>query len=105
MSSFQSLEEHISILSSFRSRGANGIEAGNGSQESESYVAIPLASSGSGGNSACQYSGGSGGGGGGGQTKQMIGWRGLHTSRAVQSSARGNEANYYEEAAARGLII
>ena len=40
-----------------------------------------------------------------GQTKQMIGWRGLHTSRAVQSSARGNEANYYEEAAARGLII
>ena len=58
MSSFQSLEEHISILSSFRSRGANGIEAGNGSQESESYVAIPLASSGSGGNSACQYSGG-----------------------------------------------
>ena len=61
MSSFQSLEEHISILSSFRSRGANGIEAGNGSQESESYVAIPLASSGSGGNSACQYSGGGGG--------------------------------------------
>ena len=40
-----------------------------------------------------------------GQTKQMIGWRGLHTSRAVQSSARGNEANYYEEAAERGLII
>ena len=40
-----------------------------------------------------------------GQTKQMIGWRGLHTSRAVQSSARGNEANYYEEAAVRGLII
>ena len=40
-----------------------------------------------------------------GQTKQMIRWRGLHTSRAVQSSARGNEANYYEEAAARGLII
>ena len=61
MSSFQSLEEHISILSSFRSRGANGIEAGNGSQESESYVAIPLASGGSGGNSACQYSGGGGG--------------------------------------------
>ena len=62
MSSFQSLEEHISILSSFRSRGANGIEAGNGSQESESYVAIPLASGGSGGNSACQYSGSGGGG-------------------------------------------
>ena len=70
MSSFQSLDEHISLLSSFRSRGANGIEAGNGSQESESYVAIPLASGGSGGNSACQYSGGSGGGGGGGGTNK-----------------------------------
>ena len=72
MSSFQSLEEHISILSSFRSRGANGIEAGNGSQESESYVAIPLASSGSGGNSACQYSGGSGGGGGTNKTNDQV---------------------------------
>ena len=70
MSSFQSLDEHISPLPSFRSRGANEIKAGNGSQESESYVAIPLASGGSGGNSACQYSGGSGGGGGGGGTNK-----------------------------------
>ena len=72
MSSFQSLEEHISILSSFRSRGANGIEAGNGSQESESYVAIPLASDGRGGNSACQYSGSGGGGGGTNKTNDQV---------------------------------